>query len=197
MSYFIRRHGERWSLVNRAFVKRERAGVVARRATDKRIEVEEYETHGFNVVMTCEEARAHAMELNREIARAHWEKKRTLLEERMEREARGTIRYLPSALCVKFEAELRAQQHDLRRLMTLWRAMRRLVKAVEIPPEEWKRRRSVIYGYFERKHLSPDYAKKIVRMMNTWGEFYSARSGKPYSHLRCPTGFAAGRIRRS
>lgn len=188
MGYFVRKRKKGWSVIKTYY----KNGTCFTSC----IPASEYPQHFFNSLMTIEEAKIQAKRLNRELHASKWIKKRELLKERTQNKDRESMPFLPTALLCAFEDELQTL-HDPKRLQSIWRAARKLIKEVNIPPEDWKRRSQVIYTYFEKQHLSPDYAKKIIRVMNLWGEFYSAKTKIAYQRLICPSGFAAGRILRA
>ncbi len=188
MGYFIRKRKNGWSLIKTYYENGKCFGPC--------VPVSEYPQHFFSTMMTSEEARIQAKRINRELHNSQWIKKRAAIQERTHKEVHENVPFLPNALCNDFDKELQAL-HDPKRLQSIWRAARKLIRAVNLPPEDWKRRSQVIYNYFEEKRLSPDYAKKIIRVMNIWGEFYSSKTKIEYQRLVCPTGFAAGRILRA
>lgn len=188
MGLYVRRRKDYWILQKDHFVNGKRTQPV--------IPKEEYPQYALCTEMTITEARQQIKRLNEELRKERLARKRETIDERLAQESKEQIPYLPQALCYTFEKELESLP-DPRRLKTLWRAARKLIKDVNIPCHEWKRRAQTIYNYFEKKHLSPDYAKKVIRLMNMWGEFYAAKTRSPYSHLKSPTGFAAGRIRKT
>lgn len=185
MGYFVRTRKTGWSLTRTYYQDGQCCGPT--------VPPEEYTKYTFSSLMTVDEAKAHAKQLNRQNRKDQWSKKREKILSRIKIEDVEEVAHLPMHLCQTFKIELESLP-DPKRLRSIWRAARKLIKQVNIPSQEWRRRSQAIYNYFERAHLSKDYAKKIIRVMNLWGEFYSAKTGQPYSHLKAPTGFAAGRI---
>lgn len=188
MGYFIRQRKAGWALLKTHYESGRCLGNI--------VPFAELNQHFFNSAMTLEEAREQAKKLNQQLHTDTWMKKRAIIQEKTRRALREKVLYLPDSLSFAFEEEL-SSHPDPKRMKSIWRAARKLIKEVRIPPEEWKRRKQNIYNYFEMKRLSPDYAKKIIRVMNMWGEFYSQKTNSPYSHLPCPVGSAAGRLRRT
>jgi hypothetical protein len=188
MGYFIRKRKSGWALIKTYYENGKCIAPI--------VPAIEYSQHFFSVSMTIEEAREQARRLNKELHEDNWMQKREAIQERKRRELRERINFLPDALCTAFEQELLALP-DPKRMKSRWQAARRLIKTVRIPSEDWKRRAQVIYNYFEEARLSPDYTKKIIQIMNMWGEFYSSKTNTPYQPLKCPTGFAKGRMLRA
>ncbi len=188
MGYFVRRRKTGW-ILQKTYYENGKCHAPT-------IPASQHFEHLFNSTMTIEEAREQAKRLNRELHTSQWMIKKEAILKRIHKEARDQIHFLPDALCAGFELELLSLP-DPKRIQTTWRAARKLIKAVRIPPEDWRRRSQAIYNYFEEHRLSPAYAKKIIRIMNLWGEFYASKTKAPYSRLMPPTGFAAGRILRT
>lgn len=188
MGYFIRKRTNGWSLLKTYYEE----GI----CRSYIIPSEDYIPHSFNVTMTIEEAKERAKQLNLEGRKDKTLKRREKTLIRLKKEQESELNNIPQELCKAFLRELDSMP-DPKRFHSLWRAARKLIKEIDIPAHEWKRRAQTIYTYFERKHLSQAYAKKIIRVMNMWGEFYSAKTNTPYSPFKSPTGFAAGRIWRA
>lgn len=188
MGYFVRKRSTGWA-VQKTFYKYGKAFACT-------IPKSDFPELLFEETMTTEEARTHAKTLNREFHVQNWKRKRLVIQERLREEYEQKVPFLPPELCIVFQAELE-RHSDSKRMKTLWKAMRKVVKAIKIPPEDWKRRSPTIYEHFEKKAFGPDYAKKIIRMMNLWGEFFSYQTATTYSPVKCPTGYALGRIRRA
>ena len=122
--------------------------------------------------------------------------KKERIAERLENEFTAEILYLPAHLVVEFERELAAHPGP-KKLLSNWRAAKRLVAVVKIPSHDWKRQKQGLYNYFEQKRLSDAYAKKIIRVLNMWGEFFAAKTGGQYNLVPTPRDHAKGRIRKA
>ncbi len=151
---------------------------------------------GIRPDMPLEHVKLVLKDLNRKDRTQRWDAKRLKIEGRLEDQKRAFVQRLPAHLVKEFEEEL-SSFPDTRHVFVIWRATMRMLLALDIPLKELRRRRQAVYNYFETKKLSSAYAKKIIPMLNRWGEFFADKTGEPFSLVPLPTGHAKGRIRKA
>lgn len=164
--------------------------------TARTIPKSDYPKLGLKVDVTIEQAKSIVTSLNKRERKERWDLKRLKIEDRLKDEARREMGNVPPELVEEFEKELNDFPNH-RAVLSNWRAARRLIIGLNIPAEEWKRRVQAIYNYFQDKHLSDAYAKKIIIVMNLWGDFLASRTKIVYIPIKAPSGHARGRIRRA
>lgn len=160
-----------------------------RRAT--MIKPKDYVRYDLAETMTYEEARAIADHYNAKERKTRDEAKRQSILEKVAKMDKAIVLYLPHAFSEVFLKEKLASIRDERakkRYQTLWRAVRKTVEELEMDTYDWARRRKEIFIFFSEKHWSPAYVKKIIFVMNQWGEFLSDKQGKIYRNIKSPKG---------
>jgi hypothetical protein len=151
---------------------------------------------GIRPDMSLEHVKLVLKGLNEREKEMRWDVKRQAISKRMEDETRTRVLYLPEHLLEEFQGELRSLP-DSKKLASNWRAAIRLIEHVKVPPHDWKRLKQTLYNYFEEKRFSDAYAKKIIRLLNLYGEFFSVKTQTPFAIVPYPKGHAKGRIRRT
>jgi hypothetical protein len=156
----------------------------------KTLTKDEWRELGFKEGAPVEILKAQAAKLNEEQHRLRWDRKRAAVQDRLKQEDRENVLFLPEALEQKFlknEIDERPK-HLQKKYRILWRRARRIIKAVGLDYLDWKRKARVIYQHLAEQHLSPDYCKKMLAMLNLWGEFVAHETGKVYAPIPTPKG---------
>lgn len=152
---------------------------------------------GFSPTMTRDEAKGRAKQLNSEAWLKNRERKRQEIALRLVKEDKVECAYLPEPFVQQFEQDVlfkrfgRGDQKTVERkkLTSHWRAVRRLIRDVNISPSDWADQPQTIYAYFEKIKASPSYTQKLIRMMNLWGYFISKKTAQPFLQLENPRGY--------
>jgi integrase len=160
--------------------------VLIEKSTPKRhyipVEPRDYHTFGLSSDMTYDEA----LEAKKQFL------KKTQLEKKREVNSflRGTDNrsihevYLPLNLIIAFEFELAKKYEDngdrLDTILQHWRSAQKLIVAIEALPPDFFNKRFEIYNYFKKQTWSPDYMKRITKILNEWGSLYSRKAQSFY-----------------
>lgn len=146
---------------------------------------EAYAALGFRYDMTLEEARARAKQINRQ---NQIESKRIVAAaKRIADEKDINAAYLPELLVAGFEKELRETYSDnperLNNLLKQWSIVKKMVSALALDPKDFYDERQKFFNYYKQKAWAPDYIKKLTRLTNLWGHFYSRRTNSFFQPL--------------
>ena len=152
---------------------------------------------GFSDRMSEAEAKEHAKILNNDAQSNKLEEKRQKILERVAKEGDLDTLYLPRTFVDSFEADLtrRFGQRDFyNRIISNWRATKLLIQDIKLQPEDFQKNSELIYQYFERKAFSHNYVKRIIRMLNLWGNFLGDKRKRYYPKVEIPKGLSKERI---
>lgn len=169
--------------------------------TCRHVKKVDYSSIGFSPTMSFEQAKERARYLSAQSWAEHQEARRRKNERKWEKEEAKKCRWLPAALCARFEAEVLRERlcwneetRHLRQLLTYWRVAKRIIRSLNVSPTDWEDRRTAVYSYFRTKRWSVSYAQKVIRVMNLWGVFYAKRRNKFFVPLSKPSGVSASKI---
>lgn len=162
----------------------------------KDIPIESYASLGFSPSMTIEEARARKDAINSQEHLRHHETKRVAIISRLQKEDTALDAFLQPALVEAFESEVlyARQLKDKSKVESHWRAAKRVILAVKLDPKEWKARKERFYDYFSREAISLSYMKKILRLLNLWGEWRAAKHELFFAPIPFPSGLEKQRV---
>jgi hypothetical protein len=187
MGYTVRKKSGRWYVQYETYPDGKR--------TAKTVAGEDLARLGIQDHMSIEDVKLIIKDVNRHERKTRWDAKRFRIQERMEADAVVTVKTLPRTFVSEFEDELHSYP-NWKKLLSNWNRAKKLIATLNIPSDQWKRRKQAIYNYFEENRLSDAYAKKVIRVMNLWGDFYSQKTGTAFSILPTPKGHAKSRIRK-
>jgi hypothetical protein len=127
----------------------------------------------------------------------HEERGRQRAVKRLEADAEADYLYLPKALVRDFEKEVFTDS-DRNHKPAHWAAAKKLIRAMGLPPKDWKFKRKLFYQWLREKPrcYSPDYSTDILRMVNMWGEYLCYRTNSFWSPIPPPSGPEMVAIRR-
>jgi len=151
----------------------------------------QYIRYGLTEKMSYEEARAVADQFNAADRKTRLEEKRMKILSRIEESEKEDLLNMPPVFAEAFIKEKMDEALDKgqqKRIKSRWHAARKLVKELKIETFEWSRRRKAVYQYFAQQALSPDYVRKIISLMNQWGEFLSDKQNRPFKPIPQPRG---------
>ncbi len=151
--------------------------------TQKIVPRDNYIHLGFSNSMSLEEAKIRCKELNIEdqIERTNIKKTQTL--ERIRKQKLSYVAFLPHTRVERFISELEADYSDnperLNNVKKLWSSASKIITTLKLDFTKFFDNRNLVYNYFKNEAYSPDYIKKLIWIINKWGEF-SARQVSAY-----------------
>ncbi len=162
---------------------------------DRDIHRSKWWEYGFRTDMTLEEARERAKQLNAQTRIEDNRDKRLAIHLRLKNEEEVECAYLPTHLVLEFEnSKLRKKygltEQELKesKIMSHWRAAKRVIRAVQLDPTEWEDEAVSFYRYFEKHCWSLSYVEKILILLNKWGFYCAKKQHIPYLPIPSPTG---------
>lgn len=190
MSFYIRtpKNTSRWYVWEKVY----REGKPLR----QRVPVNAYRELGFRTDMNATDAKSRASQLNKEKS---LDKKKFAQAVRNEQQIQLVKSvYLPETLCQLFERHLTdthlSSAQNLSKLHIHWTTVQKLIHKLELGPDHFWSNRKLINRYFLDEKISLSYAKKLIRMLNLWGQFASEYNGKDFKPVPSPKGAEAQRI---
>jgi integrase len=192
MSYYVRKSGKAgWSLTKQYFEK----GKKRQKAVPK----SSYHTVGLRDTMTIEQARERIVRLNKEKSIDKWKAIRAANRAK-EIETLDSV-YLPGDLAKDFQQWLvknyGIEEATRKKLISHWKRAQHLIKEIELHPHQFYSNRKAIYRYFSKKGYSLDYSKKVLRILNQYGEYICEYQGEFFRPVPRMTSSEANSIRDS
>jgi len=142
--------------------------------------------------VTYEQAKERAKQLN-EIEKKREERaKRVAIQERFKNDDSVECRFLPAILVQEFEAALKEDHNGNEdefyrsKQMSHWRAVKALVRSIEVDPKEWEPNKAKIFNYFKKQEWSLSYVQKLIILMNRWGYFCARKHESFFQPLSFP-----------
>jgi len=148
------------------------------------VKVSDYIHIGLRPEMAYDEAKSVVRSYNAGKAAESRELRILKTRDRLRDEQATLSAYFPAPLLAAFELELPPDG----KTRSYWRAAQRVIAHIKIEPPDWRRRAETIYHYLEERETSLSYTKKIIGLMNRWGEFWAYKTGRPFLPLKPPTG---------
>lgn len=149
------------------------------------IEPTEYHYYGLKADMTFEEAQAVAKQY-RTKTKLERNKAQTATKHQRNQKAIDSI-YLPTNLTEGFIHELEVMyKNNTERLETVlqhWTSAQKIIEKIQQTPDKFFENRFAIYSYFKTKAWSPDYMKRITKILNQWGGYYGRKTGKFFEEI--------------
>lgn len=149
------------------------------------IEPTEYHAYGLKSDMTYDEAMKAAKSF-RSKAKLERHKAQVAVKHQRNKKAIDTI-YLPSSLTEPFVTELeimyKNNEERLETVLQHWRSAQNIIEKIQQTPDKFFENRFAIYSYFKEKAWSPDYMKRITKILNQWGGFYGRKTGKFFEEI--------------
>lgn len=144
----------------------------------------EWPSLGFRSEMTVEEAWARSRQLTHWQIGRKFEERRNLINTRLRTEDTRLNSNLPDAFVFQFEREYLTRKYgdsaEGKRAQIVWRASKRVITTIDVPPEEWADTPEIFYRKFKDHTFSFDYSRRILKMMNLWGYFFCRKIGKAF-----------------
>lgn len=149
----------------------------------KVISKNEYRHLGFSTSMGIEEAKTRCKELNGDAKLQRESIKKTNTLKRIAQQQLVGSTYLPSPRISLFMTELENDYSDnperLVNVKKLWVTAHKVISELQLDFTKFYDNRNLFHNYFRTKAYSPDYIKKLIWIINKWGEF-SARKVQSY-----------------
>jgi hypothetical protein len=166
------------------------------------IKKERWGSLGFYELMTLEEAKARAKQLNADAFLKRQEARVKELEEKREAKQMLFESVLPQEFADEFELRfiqarvnrIEALKGKRNRAYVLWRAAQRLIVAIRIEPSEWFYHPEKIYDYLHQQKYSIRYASSVLKMANLWGFYFCKKMNRPFLPVLAPKGYERKRI---
>jgi integrase len=101
--------------------------------------------------------------------------------------------YLPKDLVEQFQTyldqNLRGSPDHIEKLKAMWNTAKKVIITLQLSPQDYFQNKNRFYTYFQNKHWSPDYSKKLLRLINLYGEFVSDLQGRFFKRIPNPKGY--------
>jgi hypothetical protein len=150
---------------------------------------------GFRSDMTYAEACQIRDSLNAQEALKTRQRARNRIEARIAEEAEVECALLPQIHTDEFRRRyLLSGQEQNPKTESYWRAAKKMIRKLQIDPEEWFELKHLFYAYFAKNKISPSYMTKVLRIANLWGHFYCRKHKKAFLQIPSPRGAEAQRI---
>lgn len=153
--------------------------------------------HGLSPEMTVEDAKVRVRQLN---AQARQDKqsdeaKAGALRALKQRE-RVQSAHLPDKWVTAFEEDYLRAEMDIgkngdakyKKALSAWFYVQRMIVAVDLPQQHWFQHKRRFYSYLAKQETAPDYAAKVLRILNLWGGFIAMKTGTSYIQVPPPKG---------
>jgi len=154
---------------------------------------------GFLPSMTVDEARARRDQLNAQEEMRRRAVKRRAIDERLAEEELTQTAFLSPIDTAEFEekyvfSRIPVEQRGRHKVNSYWRAAKRVICAVKLPPNEWFALKHIFYDHFSAQKMSPSYVRKLLQLINLYGFFLATKRGLPFLQIPAPRGREAQRI---
>lgn len=164
----------------------------------------EFTRLGFKQDMTPEEARRQAKIINAENRLKNSKDRK--VEDALQAAARNARRikkeksvFLPSEehadFIVNYLAKRRfGSEENRKRIFSHWNRAQKIITFLRMLPKDFEPRCDEIYDHMIDSAISVDYAMKLRRVINLWGQFYSRLHNSYFKPLPPPDSFVRNQI---
>jgi hypothetical protein len=166
------------------------------------VDPDRWRTLGFHKMMSLDEARIRARQLNAQdfVKRQEERIQRIAIEENNNKKKYDSV--LPIEFVEEFEsrflrsrdAETRKGRRKTSHARSKWNAAKKMIVALNIDPSEWYYYNKEIYDYFHEQQLSISYSISILSLVNAWGYFICRKLAKPFLPVTRPRGYERQRL---
>jgi len=153
--------------------------------------------HGFQPDMSIEDAKTRAHQLNKQnkIEKDADRKKVAALRSMKDRELIQSA-HLPMPFMEEFVTGYLKEEmmigpngaQKYRKALCEWEYVKRMVAAVGLPQNLWFQHKRRFFSYISKEATAPDYATKILRVLNLWGVFMAIKTGGSFIPVPSPKG---------
>lgn len=174
-----------FSLLKRKRGWRVRHRVQGKTTTTRLLRLDEYPAYGLRADMTAEEVATALANLRADERAKQMTESYARIQAKIEYRRTIESSWLPPHIVSRFEAEI-LPETTLRR--DRWLIAKELIAKIAIAPDEWHWRPKAIYDLFIERGDSIDYARRLLRIVNKWGAYYSRTLGKTFLPVPSPDG---------
>ncbi len=190
MGLYVRKHSGGWSVIEESYSNGQRS--------QKTIPKESYVSLGINPDWDVSKAKAEAKRIN--LAKHATSTRIKAARNYASIMERGTV-YTPGDQVRDFlqkliEDSFGSDRHK-NRLLSHWQYLSRMLIKLQIQPVDYFDNKERIYKYFIEQRTSPDYANKLLRVLNAWGEFTCRDRKQFFQPVRRPRGLIRSKIEES
>jgi integrase len=169
------------------------------KAVQKAVPRTAWPTLGFTDSMSLDEAKSRVKELNARNTIQRLEQSKTVaIANRIERDRLHHSAFVPKSLNEAFlkwlDDNVSGSESHIERMRHMWETAKKISISLQITPENYGANKKRIYSYFVSQEYSLDYTKKVIRVMNLYGEFASRLIGKYFDKISYPKGHDRERI---
>lgn len=188
---YVKREKYGWRVIQETYVDKKRVC--------KTIPKQSYEALGISSVWTLSEAQDYVKSLNKRSSIKRKDQEKIIGAARRVRSITEiNSAFLPPELMQGFltklsESSFGNQRHS-RKMLSHWKTCCKLIAHLKLDSSEFFDETNSIYQYFISKHLSSDYSKKLIRVLNMWGHYIAKHRGVTYKPVKNPTGYELTRI---
>lgn len=204
MGYYVRaikpkQAPEKWKLQFNSH-KRKHVGNSTAKKPKKEWDIPKARWHslGFQSSMSLDQARARAKQLNAKIHSKRIEERRLLLDQQAEALQLKFLAAIPELYKQEFEQKYIFGLHNgpewRKRFVITWRAVQKLLLAMELDPTDWYDEMYRFYDYFYDRKFSYSYVRRLLNLANLWGWFLSRKLGQPFIKIPNPKGRERARL---
>lgn len=195
------KNGNGWKLQMIVYDRESIKGMKSERKI-KDIPKQDWPQHGFSFDMSYEQAKAKQRSLNAQADVKRWGEKKARIRARLDQEETIECAFLPPVFVKEFEKDIFFEKiargsEDVKfknKVESHWRAVKRIIRKVSLPPKEWNRKSYIFYNEFIKHKMSPSYVQKVLRLLNEWGYFMAEKEDKAFLPIPSPRGANAQRI---
>lgn len=158
---------------------------VKKKMDQKNVKLIAWAALGFRHDMTTQEARDRASQINKQ--NQIDSKKITAIAKRIDDDKIIISAYLPENLTNGFENELREDYADneerLNNLLKQWVIVKKIISELAIDTQKFHDEKQKFYNYYKNKKWSPDYIKKLNRLINLYGQYVGRKTNQFYQDI--------------
>lgn len=157
---------------------------------------EAYTAMGINPTWSIDQARKRIRQINsiktREKTAIAAATKRVVEAEQV------TSDFLPADLVLKFTAFLKktsfgSETHQAK-IVSHWNFVQHMIANVQVEPTDYAQNALVFHRYFLDQKVGLDYSRKLLRILNLWGEFVSRDRRQFFTRVKGATGNARQKL---
>jgi integrase len=176
MGFFIRPGKKSFRIVEEVWTPHHKVTTVPKEA---------WPALGFRYDMSLEEAKDRASQINKQSQLEA--KKIANTKRRQELQAAIDDAYIPEKLeqsfCELLETEYEDNPDRLATIYKHWNTAKKLIAEVQLDPKDYFAEKALIFNYYKKRNWSPDYIKRITRILNQWGAFYARKHNSFFQEI--------------